>query len=248
MSDVTIKQLAQVLGMPVDKLLGQLGEAGMKFSDPEQVVSSTEKVKLLGFLRRTHGKGEAVAEVEDSSPRQITLKRRKVSELKVATPGGRGAASSAKTVNVEVRAKRTYVKRSVIAEEASAEPEREEAVRKLAESQQQREQEESARAEAEHRREEEAQQRALDEQHKAEEAARIAREQQAAAHAESAAEQAEAAKPAAEDAPASPVAAEPEPEAKAEPAAEPSASESTAAGSGGTTDHSSFGKIGRAHV
>ena len=243
MSDVTIKQLAQVLGMPVDKLLGQLGEAGMKFSDPEQVVSSTEKVKLLGFLRRTHGKGEAVAEVEDSSPRQITLKRRKVSELKVATPGGRGAASSAKTVNVEVRAKRTYVKRSVIAEEASAEPEREEAVRKLAESQQQREQEESARAEAEHRREEEAQQRALDEQHKAEEAARIAREQQAAAHAESAAEQAEAAKPAAEDAPASPVAAEPEPEAKAEPAAEPSASESTAAGSGGTTDHSSFGMI-----
>ena len=55
MSDVTIKQLAQVLGMPVTKLLGQLGEAGMNFSDPEQVISSTEKVKLLGFLRRTHG-------------------------------------------------------------------------------------------------------------------------------------------------------------------------------------------------
>ena len=97
MSDVTIKQLAQVLGMPVTKLLGQLGEAGMNFSDPEQVISSTEKVKLLGFLRRTHGKGEAAPEAEDSSPRQITLKRRKVSELKVATPGGRGAASSAKT-------------------------------------------------------------------------------------------------------------------------------------------------------
>ena len=120
MSDVTIKQLAHQLGLPVDKLLGQLGEAGMKFSDAEQVISSTEKVKLLGFLRRTHGKGEATPEVEDSAPRQITLKRRKVSELKVATPGGRGAASSAKTVNVGVRAKRTYVKRSVIAEEASA--------------------------------------------------------------------------------------------------------------------------------
>ena len=59
MSDVTIKQLAKVLDMPVDKLLTQLGEAGMEFSDPEQVISNTEKVKLLGFLRRTHGKGEA---------------------------------------------------------------------------------------------------------------------------------------------------------------------------------------------
>ncbi|KQZ74708.1 translation initiation factor IF-2 [Rhodanobacter sp. Root561] len=164
MSDVTIKQLAQVLGMPVDKLLTQLGEAGMKFSDQEQVISSTEKVKLLGFLRRTHGKSEAVAEVDDSAPRQITLKRRTVGELKVATPGGRGAAATAKTVNVEVRAKRTYVKRSVIAEEASAEPEREDAVRKLQESQQQREQEERERIEAEQRRQAEAQQRALDDQ------------------------------------------------------------------------------------
>ncbi len=173
MSDVTIKQLAQVLGMPVDRLLTQLGEAGMKFSDQEQVISSTEKVKLLGFLRRTHGKGGVAAEVEDSAPRQITLKRRTVGELKVATPGGRGAAGTAKTVNVEVRAKRTYVKRSVIAEEASVEPGREEAVRKLHESQQQREQEERERVEAEHRRQVEAQQRALDEQRQQEEKARI---------------------------------------------------------------------------
>jgi translation initiation factor IF-2 len=176
MSDVTIKQLAKVLGMPVDKLLGQLGEAGMKFSDPEQVISSTEKVKLLGFLRRTHGKNEVAAEAEDSSPRQITLKRRTVGELKVATPGGRGAPSSAKTVNVEVRAKRTYVKRSVIAEEASVEPEREDAVRKLHESQQQREHEENERVEAEQRKQEEARQRAEAEQQKQAEEARLAAE------------------------------------------------------------------------
>jgi len=171
MSDVTIKQLAQVLGMPVDKLLGQLGEAGMKFSDQEQVISSTEKVKLLGFLRRTHGKSEVAAEVDDSAPRQITLKRRTVGELKVATPGGRGAAGSAKTVNVEVRAKRTYVKRSVIAEGATGEPEREDAVRKLQESQQQREQEEQEqeRIEVEQRREQEAHQRAFDEKRQQEE-------------------------------------------------------------------------------
>ena len=49
MSDVTIKQLAKVLGTPIDKLLAQLAEAGMKFTDPEQVISSTEKVKLLGI-------------------------------------------------------------------------------------------------------------------------------------------------------------------------------------------------------
>lgn len=193
MSDVTIKQLAQVLGMPVDKLLTQLGEAGMKFSDQEQVISSTEKVKLLGFLRRTHGKSEAAAEVDDSAPRQITLRRRTVGELKVATPGGRGAAASAKTVNVEVRAKRTYVKRSVIAEEASAEPEREDAVRKLQESQQQREQEDRERSEAEERRQAEARQHALDEQHKAEQEQKR-REAEAAATA-AAPEKAEVATP-----------------------------------------------------
>src|SRR5690349_19899 len=153
MSDVTIKQLAKVLGTPIDKLLAQLAEAGMKFTDPEQVISSTEKVKLLGFLRRTHGKREAPVET-NTSPRQITLKRRTVSEITV-TPGQRGA--TAKTVNVEVRQKRTYVKRSVVEEEANAQvdPQREDAIRKLEESQLKRESEEAVRAEAERRRQEE---------------------------------------------------------------------------------------------
>jgi translation initiation factor IF-2 len=172
MSDVTIKQLAKVLGTPVDKLLTQLGEAGMKFSDPDQVISSTEKVKLLGFLRRTHGKKEETPVEASSAPRQITLKRRTVSEITVV-PGQRGA--SAKTVNVEVRQKRTYVKRSVVEEETQAQidPEREDAIRKLGESQQKREAEEQQRVEAERRRQEEdAKQRA------AEEARRTAVEQE----------------------------------------------------------------------
>ncbi|MEO5622067.1 MAG: translation initiation factor IF-2 [Dokdonella sp.] len=153
MSDVTIKQLSTVLGTPIDKLLTQLAEAGMKFSGPEQVISSTEKVKLLGFLRRTHGKQEAPVEAA-SSPRQITLKRRTVSEITVV-PGQRGAM--AKTVNVEVRQKRTYVKRSVVEEEANAhvDPEREDAIRKLGESQLKRDTEESTRNEVERRRQEE---------------------------------------------------------------------------------------------
>jgi len=71
-----------MVGTPVDKLLEQLAEAGMKFSGPEQVVTSTEKMKLLGFLRRTHGKVEKPA--DEAAPRQITLNRRKVEELTVA--------------------------------------------------------------------------------------------------------------------------------------------------------------------
>src|SRR5690606_40271296 len=55
----TIRKLAQLVNTPVEKLLEQLAEAGMPFSGPDQAVTSTEKVKLLGFLRRTHGKAEA---------------------------------------------------------------------------------------------------------------------------------------------------------------------------------------------
>ncbi|HET9032581.1 MAG TPA: translation initiation factor IF-2 [Dokdonella sp.] len=174
MSDVTIKQLATVLATPVDKLLAQLEEAGMKFSDPEQSISSKEKVKLLGFLRRNHGKSESAG--DDSAPRQVTLKRRTVSELTV-NPGQRGA--SAKTVNVEVRQKRTYVKRSVVEDQGkSIDPEREDALRKLEESQARRDAEEQARLEAERKRqEEEARLKAEEEEkRKAEEAARAAAE------------------------------------------------------------------------
>ena len=172
MSDVTIKQLATVLATPVDKLLAQLEEAGMKFSDPEQSISSKEKVKLLGFLRRNHGKRESAG--EDSAPRQVTLKRRTVSELTV-NPGQRGAAS--KTVNVEVRQKRTYVKRSVVEDQGKVlDPEREDALRKLEESQAKRDAEEQARLEVERRRQEEdARQKAAEElKRKTEEAERAA--------------------------------------------------------------------------
>ena len=178
MSDVTIKQLATMLATPVDKLLAQLAEAGMSFSDPEQSISSTEKVKLLGFLRRNHGKREAGS--DDNAPRQVTLKRRTVSELTV-NAGQRGAA--AKTVNVEVRQKRTYVKRSVVEDQGkSIDPEREDALRKLEESQAKRDAEEQVRQEADRRRqEEEARIKAAEaEKRKAEEAERAAAQASAA--------------------------------------------------------------------
>jgi translation initiation factor IF-2 len=161
MSDVTIKQLAGVLGMGVDKLIVQLAEAGMKFSSPDQVVSSTEKVKLLGFLRRTHGKADK--ETEDTAPRQITLKRKTVSELTVNQGAARG-----KTVNVEVRQKRTYVKRSVVAEAQEVDSEREDALRKLQESQLKNEAEQAAlKAQDKRRHEEEAKLRAAEEARRA---------------------------------------------------------------------------------
>ena len=150
MSDITIRQLANMVGTPEDKLLAQLAEAGMQFDGPDQVISNREKTKLLDFLRRNHGKQSAAAA---AAPRQITLKRRKVSEITVA--GGRG--SSAKTVNVEVRARRTYVKRAAVPADEVVDSEREEALRKLKESQEQHERELAELAEQDRRRREEQQ-------------------------------------------------------------------------------------------
>ncbi len=124
MSEVTVGSLAKVLGMPTEKLLEQLSGAGMTFAGPDQVVSSTEKMKLLGFLRRTHGKDEKPAEA--AAPKQITLKRRKVEELTVS------AGKARTTVNVEVRQKRTYMKRDQV--DTPVTTEHEETLRKLAEA------------------------------------------------------------------------------------------------------------------
>ncbi|MFM1782492.1 MAG: translation initiation factor [Pseudomonadota bacterium] len=126
MSEVTVGSLAKIVGLPVDKLLKQLADAGMEFSGPDQVVSSTEKIKLLGFLRRSHGKTEKPAEAA-AAPKKITIARRKTEELTVASSG-----KSRTTVAVEVRQKRTYVKRDEVA--APVSDEREELLRKLEQS------------------------------------------------------------------------------------------------------------------
>jgi translation initiation factor IF-2 len=178
MSDVTVRQLASTLNLQVDKLLEQLSEAGMSFSGPDQVVTSTEKVKLLGFLRRSHGK--QAAESEESAPKKITLRRRSVQEVTVGSGPGKS-----KTVNIEVRAKRTYVKRSLVQDDASPDVEREEAMRLLEESRKRQEAEESARIEVEQKRKAEEEARKKDE----EERKRLADERvKAAAEAEAEAE------------------------------------------------------------
>jgi len=110
MADVTVAQFADVLKVPVDRLLVQLDQAGITVSGPEDMINDEAKMELLSHLRRSHGTGE-----DSSSPRKITLKRKTQTELKMASTQGR-----ARTVNVEVRVKRTYVKRDVLEEQARA--------------------------------------------------------------------------------------------------------------------------------
>lgn len=96
MAEVTVKQLAEDVGAPVDRLLKQIVEAGLKARSENDAVSGDEKQQLLTYLRKNHGDSEA-------EPQKITLKRKTTTTLK---------AGKAKSVNVEVRKRRTYIKRA----------------------------------------------------------------------------------------------------------------------------------------
>jgi len=162
MANVTVAQFAGVLKVPVDKLLSQLDEAGIKVSGSEDTISEDAKLELLTHLRRSHGQDDISATA--GAPRQITLERKSQSELRLA-----GAQGRSRTVSVEVRRRRTYIKRDVL--EKQAQQEQEELDRKLQEEQdrvdaekraQERllaEKEEQARAAEEDKRREEASQK-----------------------------------------------------------------------------------------
>ena len=115
MAQVTVKQLAEEVGIPVDRLLTQLGEAGVKVKDETSAIADADKLKLLAFLR-TRGSGQEPTSAAES--KKITLKRKSTSEIKLSAgrSGGKG-----KTVSVEVRKKRTYVKRVEVSEEVEEE-------------------------------------------------------------------------------------------------------------------------------
>ena len=110
MADVTVAQFAEVLKVPVDRLLQQLDEAGIKVDSAEDMISEDAKHNLLTHLRRSHGRDEVQT---DAAPSKITLRRKSQSELKLA-----GAQGRARTVNVEVRSKKNYIKREVLADQA----------------------------------------------------------------------------------------------------------------------------------
>ena len=166
MADVTVAQFAEVLKVPVDRLLAQLEEAGIPVESADDKISDDAKLELLTFLRESHGR-----EPDSASPRKITLKRKTQSELRQSGVQGR-----VRTVNVEVRRKRTYIKRDVLQEQARQQQEELDRQR-MAEEESRREAEEAARRTVEEesrRRNEEEQRRAAEEEAKrqAEEEAR----------------------------------------------------------------------------
>jgi translation initiation factor IF-2 len=110
MSGVTVTQFAETLKVSVERLLVQLDEAGVSVSGADDVISDDGKMELLNHLRRTHGRETDKVSV---APSKITLNRRDKSELKLSAGQGRS-----RTVNIEVRRKKSYIKRDVLEEEA----------------------------------------------------------------------------------------------------------------------------------
>jgi translation initiation factor IF-2 len=113
MADVTVSQFAEVLKVPVERLLTQLDEAGIRVSGADDTITDDAKMELLTFLRRAHGRTQ-----DSAAPRKITLQRKSQGEIKVASAQGR-----ARMVNVEVRSKKTYLNRSVLEERARVQQE-----------------------------------------------------------------------------------------------------------------------------
>ena len=148
MADVTVSQFAEVLKVPVEKLLVQLDQAGIKVQGPDDRISDDAKLELLSHLRRSHGQGSEEVN-QTAAPRKITLQRKQQSEIKLA-----GVTGRARTVNVEVRVKRTYIKRDVLEEQArAAAPEIDLKAREAEEAAKlERERRESERLETENRR------------------------------------------------------------------------------------------------
>ncbi len=155
MSTITVVDLASELHKPIDEMLGQLREAGIEVPDEKAPISPADKVKLLSHLQHKIARSGGTPIAASGEPRRITLKRKETSELKLG--GARGAPT--KMVSIEVRKRRTYVKRDELggaegAAGASAEveaaaakelAEREAKARATAEAEAKRVQEEAAR-------------------------------------------------------------------------------------------------------
>lgn len=115
MAEVTVKRLAEDLGISTDLLLSQLKNAGIAVAREEDAVTPEQKQALLAHLRNSHGSSE-----KPKLSKKITLKRTTVSELK----GGLHKA----TTTVKVRRKKTYEQAPAVSAEEVPEPEAIEAV------------------------------------------------------------------------------------------------------------------------
>lgn len=140
MKEVSIKKFSETLKLSPEKLLTQLEEAGIKGKTVEDTLSDEEKQQLLAYLKSRHGES-------DEAPKKVTLKRKQVKKLSV------NSGSKKRTVNLEVRKKRTYVKKSAVEEKQEAEEqarlEAEAAAKREEQARLQAEAEAKAKAEAE---------------------------------------------------------------------------------------------------
>ena len=114
MAEVTVNELAKTVGASVDRLLLQMKEAGLSHSSADATVSDEEKQILLGYLKSLHGE-------KSGQPKNIVLRRKTLSTLK---------SGHRKTFNLQVRKKRTYVKRTEEELETQAKAEAEEVARR----------------------------------------------------------------------------------------------------------------------
>src|SRR5450755_4034691 len=188
MASTTVAQLAAELNRPAAALLEQLQSAGVSKASTDDSVTESDKARLLDHLRSSHGAAPGVER------KKITLTRKSTSEIKQADSSGK-----ARTIQVEVRKKRTFVKRDEVAapvEDAAATESHEAELRRR---------EEEAHAEADRLRQQEEELKAQQQRREAEE--RAEREAAQARASEAAARQAAEAALAAASAP--PLAAKP---------------------------------------
>ena len=98
MTDKSIQELALSVERPVEKLLEQVREAGLPQRKADDIISTEQQNTLVNHLKKLHGQ-------DNGNAGKITLKRKTTSTAKVASTSGK-----AKTINVEVRKKHTFVK------------------------------------------------------------------------------------------------------------------------------------------
>ena len=116
MSSTTVAEFANELKKSPDQLLEQLKSAGVAKSAPTDPLSDSDKQKLLGYLQASHG-------TATPERKKITLVKKSTSEIKQADASGK-----ARTIQVEVRKKRTFIQRdegsdpAVVEHDVSAEP------------------------------------------------------------------------------------------------------------------------------
>ncbi|MDE2326160.1 MAG: translation initiation factor IF-2 associated domain-containing protein, partial [Betaproteobacteria bacterium] len=99
MAQTTVAQLATELHIPATQLLEQLAAASVHKQTPDDPISDVDKARLLDHLRVAHG-------VVGADRKKITLTRKQTTEIKQADSTGK-----ARTIQVEVRKKRVFVKR-----------------------------------------------------------------------------------------------------------------------------------------